>query len=68
MARTKLDPKTLRWVSRKLRGWERQFRATRPNGRWDEAYYLGRVHSYAIGANTALVTARTIERQSKGKP
>lgn len=63
--RTKLDPKTLRWVSRKLRGYHRKVRALGKMAKWEETYQLGRAQSYTRAAYLMLETAKTIERAKK---
>ncbi len=64
MTRTALDPKTLRWVSRKLRAYEKQQRALPEHkDRFEQGYKLGRCHSYVIAADLVLRTAKAIERK-----
>jgi hypothetical protein len=68
--KTKLCPRTLRWVSRRLRRsvrnaeacWEEAVSRTGKTNSYDAAYYQGRSHGASNMALMILATAKRLEK------
>lgn len=66
MSKVKLDPKTLRWVSRKLRTRARAIRVRNLDGT-ENSYSVGRNMEAYLQADNMLEEARAIERTKKAR-
>jgi hypothetical protein len=71
----KLDPRTLRWASRRMRRHQRMMREcqdeaeSRQGAKWriDAAYYMAKSHAYGNAAVALTLEARALESRAKRK-